>query len=654
MKALRSVNPGMKQKAEPPRPGNPFLGLRPYEEADAAKFFGRERDLAIVRDRILSARATLLFAASGVGKTSFLNAKLMPELAGSHLVFCCSKWSGMKPEDCVLTAIRERLRKDSHLPANLRRVMASLDAYFATGNGHGGTVLPESKTATKPVAPTRLSQIMSRMMPKRAVLVLDQFEEVFHSYGWEDEFFHFVDELSAIINDEDLKVRVVFALREEFLGELSVFDNRVPDLFNNYHRLKHPGLDQTRRIVEQTCRAVKATVDPEGLQRLIADLSTVRRGPSSLYGAVEGRSCVKEIQTDFIMPPYLQLVCHQLWEDQQADPAPDHFLANYQTGHAAQVRDNFCDHKLRAFSNNEQELLSKALEYLVTKRGAKIPYEVNSLAEVLKADVSVLLAVLRKLSAPDTRILRESPQQDGTWWFELYHDMYAPFLYAWKEKRRRDEEERVRQNLEELKQWRGVRPDDIAAWEEQVTPLTEFWVYLPGFLAAGDEAIAQKIIDVMANNFQVKDTNYLYIVEKREDVERLYKIVQELRVHPVCRGKNVPGMVRVLILGGSAENGGARALSGLLHLGNCWIANPRGQSPEGYEVAWDEHGTTVVGGRKLPFTKMTRIINNLGTIIQLFQPPTFDGIESLDNLDVLIEQNPGIMIKKRTKAEPIS
>jgi hypothetical protein len=70
-------------------------------------------------------------------------------------------------------------------------------------------------------------------------------------------------------------------------------------------------------------------------------------------------------------------------------------------------------------------------------------------------------------------------------------------------------------------------------------------------------------------------------------------------------------------------------------------------------VAWDEHGTTVVGGRKLPYTKMTRIINNLGTIIQLFQPPTFDGIESLDKLDVLIEQNPGIMIKKRTKAEPV-
>ena len=60
-------------------------------------------------------------------------------------------------------------------------------------------------------------------------------------------------------------------MREEFLGELSVFDNRVPDLFNNYYRLKNPNRRQppdhlqygTRRTGRPRCWARRPDRRPD-------------------------------------------------------------------------------------------------------------------------------------------------------------------------------------------------------------------------------------------------------------------------------------------------------------------------------------------------------------------------------------------------------
>jgi hypothetical protein len=58
----------------------PYKGLRPYEERDRNNFFGREAECRILIDKILANKLTLLFAASGVGKSSLLQAAVLPRL----------------------------------------------------------------------------------------------------------------------------------------------------------------------------------------------------------------------------------------------------------------------------------------------------------------------------------------------------------------------------------------------------------------------------------------------------------------------------------------------------------------------------------------------------------------------------------------------
>ena len=58
--------------------GNPYKGHVSYQVEDAALFFGRDRESKDLTARILANRMTILHAASATGKTSLLNARIIP------------------------------------------------------------------------------------------------------------------------------------------------------------------------------------------------------------------------------------------------------------------------------------------------------------------------------------------------------------------------------------------------------------------------------------------------------------------------------------------------------------------------------------------------------------------------------------------------
>jgi tetratricopeptide (TPR) repeat protein len=73
--------------AAPPGPettNRPFVGPRPFESADQLLFFGREREAEDLVSLLVTQSEVLLYAASGAGKTSLLNASLIPKLREKH------------------------------------------------------------------------------------------------------------------------------------------------------------------------------------------------------------------------------------------------------------------------------------------------------------------------------------------------------------------------------------------------------------------------------------------------------------------------------------------------------------------------------------------------------------------------------------------
>ena len=72
MTATAVAEPAAAVPAATDPPASPYRGLRPYTEADAAFFFGREAEEEIIAANLLAARLTLLYGPSGVGKSSVL------------------------------------------------------------------------------------------------------------------------------------------------------------------------------------------------------------------------------------------------------------------------------------------------------------------------------------------------------------------------------------------------------------------------------------------------------------------------------------------------------------------------------------------------------------------------------------------------------
>jgi len=61
-------------------PDCPYVGLRDFTEDYAEFFFGRDADRQLITGNLRASRLTLLYAQSGVGKSSLLRAGVVPRL----------------------------------------------------------------------------------------------------------------------------------------------------------------------------------------------------------------------------------------------------------------------------------------------------------------------------------------------------------------------------------------------------------------------------------------------------------------------------------------------------------------------------------------------------------------------------------------------
>jgi hypothetical protein len=102
---------------------------------DTARFFGREADAAGLIDRLSRSRLTVLYGDDRVGKTSLLQARLLPAiLANQHLPLLVSVTSTP-----LVTQIKQRLRPDLNNSSDLAQT--SLKVFLRQTVSH----LPKGK-----------------------------------------------------------------------------------------------------------------------------------------------------------------------------------------------------------------------------------------------------------------------------------------------------------------------------------------------------------------------------------------------------------------------------------------------------------------------------------------------------------------------------
>jgi class 3 adenylate cyclase/WD40 repeat protein/RecA/RadA recombinase len=178
----------------------PYRGLAAYGPRDHALFHGRDTLVATTLARLARSRLVGVIGASGSGKTSVLQAGLVPALARGAL-------AGSDAWPVVF------VRPGSQPTRNLAAALAAL----ARSSEDLATL---EHALLEPGGLDRVSRQLVRDPATRVVLVIDQFEELF-TLSAPDERDLFLDGVLTAAAVPGGVVSVVLAVRADFYGELA-------------------------------------------------------------------------------------------------------------------------------------------------------------------------------------------------------------------------------------------------------------------------------------------------------------------------------------------------------------------------------------------------------------------------------------------------
>ena len=226
---------------------NPWLGLESYKEGEI--LYGRDDDIRDLSQCILNDTNTLLYGKSGIGKSSILNAGILP----------AARRNGYLP---VLIRLSHK-EKDSYL---YQINQAIINAILVSKNSASRNILPSNNVENIKID---ISSLKHEIVPCKNIesesiyeyfhrhtfhdvngerlkllIIFDQFEEIFtlqENVQKKKRFFaHLADMLNDVMPDElQHKVDVISDTQEEVnvLEDVNlehIFDNLDLDIDNNF------------------------------------------------------------------------------------------------------------------------------------------------------------------------------------------------------------------------------------------------------------------------------------------------------------------------------------------------------------------------------------------------------------------------------------
>ncbi|MBL0216960.1 MAG: protein kinase [Myxococcales bacterium] len=202
--ALEPFLPGRRMK-ELQIDESPYAGLSSFQENDAGKFFGRNREIAAMVTRIRDRPLMAVVGSSGVGKSSFVRAGLVPALKRSG-----ETWEtlvirpGRKPLEALASVIQPMVQTAANLADEMDEHKKLVET-LRKEPGHLGHVL----------------RGRARRDNRRLLLFVDQFEELFTQVADQEERAAFMACLSAVADDATSPLRVVLSIRSDFLDRVA-------------------------------------------------------------------------------------------------------------------------------------------------------------------------------------------------------------------------------------------------------------------------------------------------------------------------------------------------------------------------------------------------------------------------------------------------
>jgi tetratricopeptide (TPR) repeat protein len=373
----------------------PYVGLRPYDIADAGLFFGRAREAWELTSVVLSSRLVVVYGPSGVGKTSLLQAGVL---------------AGLSDDMAQLLPVGQLAR------------VATLPTDVAP---HHNPLVFELLSSWAPDRSTDELRALSirqllRGIPARSdrygdadlplVAVVDQAEALFRrGPEWAEHCGDLVDDLAAAMNEVP-RLHLVLSMRQDAVGELLPYESKVASGNRRRYRVEPLDRDAALDAVNGPLRVTGRRFAPGVAEALVDRLRT-----TTIVNEVDER---RTLVSRTVEPANLQVVCSALWRglpDDITTITMDHVEA---FGDPLTTLTNFCVRAVIDVATREGVPEPEVWDWLertfVTEHGTR-----GAVYEGIAWTGGMPKSVARAFERH--RILR-SEERSGSLWFELLHD----------------------------------------------------------------------------------------------------------------------------------------------------------------------------------------------------------------------------------------
>jgi WD40 repeat protein len=397
-------------------PAVPYRGIQPFRYVDHAIFLAREEETEDLVDLVAIYRGVLLYGASGDGKSSLINAGLLPAAARRRL----------HPE-------RVRVQPRAGEEIVIERI--------ATTEGDGGEHLPsllapDGDESSRIVVSAQAfeSRVREACETHRPLLIFDQFEEIITLFE-DDEAVaaqRGIVEMLVRLLREPLAVKLLFVFREDYLSKVKHLLAAVPELVDQALRLEPISADALPTIIrgpfERHPGHFERELDVELAERVCAALEE-RFGSADLS--------LSEVET----------VALRLWESDD----PQTLLADRGV---QGILEDYLGEALDEFSAELRAAAIALLAQMVTSAGTRNVISAEDLVQRVREedpDLSppLLSDALERLER-ESRLIRRERRHD-IYLYEITSEFLVPWISQRREEarlvreRRRDERRRERE-----------------------------------------------------------------------------------------------------------------------------------------------------------------------------------------------------------------
>ena len=339
-------------------PDNPYQGLEPFTEEQAGLYFGRDRDVAHLAARVQDNTVTMLIGASGVGKSSLVQAGLIPRLRSTHDWSVVRVRPGQEPWHRIAAGLLMSELGDAVADLTVSRDRIEREIERLRHDGFEPT-----------------AQLL-RSRDRSLLVVVDQFEELLATDDEPDRRL-----LDLLLPPKEMKrdrsTRIVLTLRADYLPSLSAIPGVGARLDERLYVLSPLTQEELRAAVEGPAAARGVTFESGLLDHLVREA-----GAESLA--------------------VLQFMLTRLWRTQRQETLT--FGGYSEIGGVAGALDEFAEHQVAPLAGDTATSINDLLLHLVRTPGGE--RRLTTRQRAYESDLPVAQwNVAQRLAAADTRLV---------------------------------------------------------------------------------------------------------------------------------------------------------------------------------------------------------------------------------------------------------